>query len=188
VDVSETASISAGIAGRYATAMFDLANESGAIDALEADTNALESALAESEDLRDLIHSPIYGREQTEAAIGGVADAMGLNAMTGNTLRLMASKRRLFVLPALLAELRMRIADHKGEVTADVVSAKALTQGQATKLAATLKAAVGKNVTLNTAVDESLIGGLVVKVGSKMIDTSIRSKLNALQNSMKEVG
>lgn len=168
--------------------MFDLASETGAIDALEADTGALEGALSESAELRDLIHSPIYSRDETQAAIGGVADAMGLNAMTANTLRLMASKRRLFVVPALLAELRARIAEYKGEVTADVVSAKALTATQSKKLAETLKASVGKDVTLNTSVDESLIGGLVVKVGSKMIDTSIRSKLNALQNSMKEVG
>jgi len=168
--------------------MFDLASETGAIDALEADTGALEAALSDSADLRDLINSPIYSRDETEAAIGGVATAMSLNAMTGNTLRLMAQKRRLFVLPALLAELRARISEHKGEVTADVTSAKALTAEQSAKLAATLKAAVGKDVTLNATVDESLIGGLVVKVGSKMIDTSIRSKLNALQNSMKEVG
>jgi F-type H+-transporting ATPase subunit delta len=136
VDVSEPASISTGIAARYATAMFELAQEGGALDALEADVAALEAAMADSTDLRDLISSPIYGRDETQAAIGGVADAMGLNAVTGNTLRLMAQKRRLFVLPALLRELRERIA------TADVVSAKALT------------------------VDESLIGGLVVKVGS----------------------
>ena len=188
VDVSETASISTGIAARYATAMFDLAREENAIDALEADISATEAALADSADLRDLIASPIYTREQTEAAIGGVASAMGLGALIANTMRLMAQKRRLFVLPALLAELRSRIADHKGEITADVVSAKALTAAQSDALAAKLKAAVGKAITLNATVDESLIGGLIVKVGSKMIDTSIRSKLNALQSSMKEVG
>jgi len=188
VDVTETASISTGIAARYATAMFDLATEAGAIDALEADVAALDGALADSADLRDLIQSPIYGRDDAEKAIGAVAEAMNVGPMTANTLRLMAQKRRLFVLPALLTELRARIAEHKGEVTADVVSATALTDAQSEKLAAALKAAVGKTVTLNTTVDESLIGGLVVKVGSKMIDTSIRSKLNALQSSMKEVG
>ena len=186
--MSETASISSGIAARYATAMFDLASETGTLGALEADIAALEGALADSADLRDLIQSPIYSREQTEAAIGGVASAMGLDAITANTLRLMAQKRRLFVLPALLAQLRSRIADHKGEVTVDVVSAKPLAGGHANRLVAVLKKAVGKEVTLNATVDESLIGGLVVKVGSKMIDTSVRSKLNALQNSMKEVG
>jgi F-type H+-transporting ATPase subunit delta len=188
VDVSEPASISTGIAARYATAMFDLASDAKALPALEADIEALEGALDTSADLRDLIHSPIYSRDETAAAIGGVADAMKLHDITGNTLRLMAAKRRLFVMPALLAALRAKIADHKGEVTAEVTSAKALTKTQMDKLTKSLNAQVGKTVKLKATVDERIIGGLIVKVGSKMIDTSIRSKLNALQNSMKEVG
>lgn len=186
--MSEPASISTGIAARYATAMFELASEAKALPALEKDVDALDAALSESADLRDLIHSPIYSREDSAAAIGGVADAMKLKPVTGNTLRLMASKRRLFVLPALIAELRARIADHKGEMTAEVVSAKALTKTQADALTKSLKAQVGKTVILKATVDENIIGGLVVKIGSKMIDTSVRSKLNALQNTMKEVG
>jgi len=188
MDVSESASISTAIAGRYATAMFELARDGDALGALEADTAALEGALADSADLRAAIHSPLHGRDAVEAAIGAIAAAMGLGGMTANALRLMARKRRLFVLPALLAELRVRIADHKGEVTADVVSAEALTEAQSKTLADALAAAVGKSVTLNAAVDGGLIGGLVVRVGSKMIDTSIRCKLGALRNSMKEVG
>jgi len=100
----------------------------------------------------------------------------------------MASKRRLFVLPQLVSQLRDLIAQDKGEVTAEVISATAMTKAQSDKLAKTLKANVGKDVKINATVDETLIGGLVVKVGSKMIDTSIRSKLNSLQNAMKEVG
>ena len=113
---------------------------------------------------------------------------MKLGETMSNTLALMASKRRLFALPQLITSLRAMIADHRGEVTADVTAAKALTKAQQDKLAKTLKAKVGKDVKINMAVDESLIGGLVVKVGSRMIDTSIRSKLNSLQNAMKEVG
>ncbi|MFW5654792.1 MAG: F0F1 ATP synthase subunit delta [Roseicyclus sp.] len=188
MDVSEPASISTGIAARYATAMFELAQEGGALDALDADISALEAALADSPDLRDLIASPIYGRDETEAAIGAVADAMGLGTITGNTLRLMAQKRRLFILPALLTELRARIAGHRGEVAADVVSAKALGPEQMAALQQALSASVGRDVKLNATVDESLIGGLVVKVGSRMIDTSIKAKLRTLQNTMKEVG
>lgn len=188
VDVSEPASISTGIAARYATAMFELASEAKALPALESDVDALDTALSDSADLRDLIHSPIYSREDSAAAIGGIADAMKLGSITANTLRLMAAKRRLFVLPALIAELRARIAEHKGEVTAEVVSAKALTKTQTDALTKSLKAQVGKDVILKATVDESIIGGLVVKIGSKMIDTSVRSKLNALQNTMKEVG
>ncbi len=108
--------------------------------------------------------------------------------MVINTLRLMAQKRRLFVLPALVRELRALIAEAKGEVTADVTAATDLTEAQQQKLSETLKASVGKDVKLNLSVDEGLIGGLVVKVGSQMIDTSIRSKLAALQSTMKEVG
>jgi F-type H+-transporting ATPase subunit delta len=188
VDVSEPASISTGIAARYATALFDLAEEEGALSALETDVGALEGALAESADLRDLITSPIYGRDVSTAAVGKLAEAMDLNVISGNTLRLMAQKRRLFVLPALLAALRARIAEHKGEVSAEVISATALTEVQSEKLSQVLKAATGHDVNLKSTVDESLIGGLVVKVGSTMIDTSIRAKLNALQNTMKEVG
>ncbi|MFT7254149.1 MAG: F-type H+-transporting ATPase subunit delta [Paracoccaceae bacterium] len=188
MDVSEPASISNGIAKRYATAVFELATEGNALGVLETDIDALDAALAESADLRDLINSPIFSRDEMQAAIGGVADAMNLSATTGNTLRLMASNRRLFVVPALIRALRVLISNEKGEVTADVTSAKALTKTQADKLAKALTANIGKDVKLNATVDENLIGGLVVKVGSKMIDTSIRSKLNSLQNTMKEVG
>lgn len=186
--MSEPASISTGIAARYATAMFEIASEAKTLPALEKDVDALDAALSDSADLRDLIHSPIYSRDDTANAIGGIADAMKLKPMTGNTLRLMASKRRLFVLPALIAELRARIADHKGEVTAEVTSAKALTKTQTDALTKSLKAQVGKDIKLKSTVDEGIIGGLIVKIGSKMIDTSVRSKLNALQNTMKEVG
>ena len=186
--MSETASISTGIASRYATAVFELALDDKALDALEADLDALQGALGESADLRDLISSPVYTRRDMQAGIAAVAKAMGLGATLGNTLHLMASKRRLFVVPQMIKALRVMIADHKGEVTADVVSAKALTKTQSEKLAKALTAAVGKDVKLNATVDEGIIGGLVVKVGSKMVDTSIRSKLNTLQNTMKEVG
>lgn len=186
--MSESASISTGIASRYATAVFELARDGNALDTLERDIETLEASLSDSADFRDLVHSPVYSREQQGNAIGAIAPKMGLSDMLANTLLLMASKRRLFVLPQLLAGLRARIADAKGEVTADVRSATALTADQEKALAEALKSSVGKDVKMNVTVDESLIGGLVVKVGSKMIDTSIRSKLAALQNTMKEVG
>jgi F-type H+-transporting ATPase subunit delta len=186
VDVSEPASISSGIAARYATAVFDLSNDAKGVKALESDLNALSAALDGSADLSALITSPLYSRDQQGSAIGAVAKKMKLSKTITNTLALMASKRRLFVVPQMIVALRALIADQKGEVTADVVSAKALTKAQSDKLAKTLKASVGSDVIINASVDESLIGGLVVKVGSKMIDTSVKSKLNALQNTMKE--
>lgn len=188
VDVSEPASISSGIAARYATAVYDLAKEAKKTADIETDLTALSGALADSDAFNDLINSPVYSRGEQGAAVAALAKKMGLSGVMTNTLGLMADKRRLFVLPQLIDALRARIAEDKGEVTAEVTSAKALTKAQADKLAKTLKATVGKTVTINATVDESLIGGLIVKVGSKMIDTSIRSKLGSLQNAMKEVG
>ncbi len=187
-DVSEPASISLGIAGRYAQALFEIAKEENALKSLESDTDALGAALTESPELAAMIASPVVARDDQARAMAAVASAMKLSPTTANTLALMASKRRLFVLPQLVADLKARIAVEKGEVTADVVSATKLTAAQAKQLAETLKARVGKDVKLNTSVDESLIGGLIVKLGSVMIDTSVKAKLAALQNAMKEVG
>jgi len=188
VDVSETASISTSIAGRYASAVYELSKEADAVSTIEEDIVALQDALGDSADFRALIHSPVYSREEQGAAISALAAKMGLSATMSNTLALMAEKRRLFVLPQLVATLKDVIAAEKNEVTAEVVSAQPLTDAQAAKLAETLTASTGKTVTLNATVDESLIGGLIVKVGSRMIDTSVRAKLNSLQNAMKEVG
>ncbi|MCB2128727.1 MAG: F0F1 ATP synthase subunit delta [Rhodobacteraceae bacterium] len=188
VDVSEPASISAGIAARYATAVFELAKEARGLKALEGDVDALSAALDASADLRNVLSSPVISRDDQAGAMARIAAKMKLSAVLTNTLGLMATNRRLFVLPQLLTALRDMIAEEKGEVTAEVVSAAALTKAQADNLAKTLTSRVGKTVKLNATIDESLIGGLIVKVGSKMIDTSIRSKLASLQNAMKEVG
>ena len=188
VDVSEPASISSGIAKRYAAAVFEIAQENKSLAKLESGLDDLSAAIAESADLRTLITSPLISREEQGKAIAGVADKMGLQPVLKNALGLMAGKRRLFVLPQLIDQLRAMIAEDKGEVTAEVVTAKALTKTQSDKLAKTLAARVGKTVKINATVDDTLVGGLVVKVGSKMIDTSLRSKLASLQNAMKEVG
>ena len=186
--MSDSASISSGIANRYATAVFGIVKEAGTLPELEANLDDLSAALAESADLRELLVNPVYSRDAQGAAIAAIAQKMGLMPTMTNVLSLMASKRRLFVVPHMVTRLREMIAVEKGEVTAEVVSATALTDAQAAQLAETLKAKVGKDVKISATVDESLIGGLVVKMGSKMIDTSIRAKLNSLQNAMKEVG
>ena len=186
--MSEPASISTGIAGRYAQAVFDLARDEGMLPAVEADLGTLETALHDSADLRALIASPIYSREEQGSAIAALAQAMGLSPVFRNVLGLMAQKRRLFVLPQLLQSLRDRLSEARGEVSAEVVSAQPLSAEQQARLADTLSAQAGKAVRLQTRVDPSLIGGLVVRLGSRMIDTSIRAKLGQLQNMMKEVG
>ncbi len=180
--------MSLGIAARYAQALFDLAKETNALDVLERDAEAVQDALLLSSDLAGLITSPIVERADQARAMAAVAAKLGLSALMTNTIALMAQKRRLFVLPHLMSDLVRRIADAKGIVTAEVTAATALSEAQATALAATLQARVGKTVRLKTTVDASLIGGLVVKLGSRMIDTSVKAKLAALQNSMKEVG
>ena len=186
--MSETASISMGVASRYAKAIFDLVLEADEVTELESNVLSLSEALGTSQELRDLIASPLYTRDDQKAAIVAIGTKMKLLANLTNTLALMASKRRLFVMDPFLHQLNILIAEHKGEITADVVSAKSLTQGQSDKLAKAIKKRVGKEVKINASVDESIIGGIVTKVGSKMIDTSIRSKLNSLQTVMKEVG
>ncbi|WP_412504690.1 F0F1 ATP synthase subunit delta [Roseovarius sp. SYSU LYC5161] len=186
--MSEPASISSGIAERYATAVFELCRDDQSLTDLESNLADLSEALDQSEDLRALISSPVVTRAEQGDAIAAIGEKMGLTPVLRNTLGLMASKRRLFVLPQLIRQLNAMIADHKGEVTADVISAKSLTKAQSEKLAKTLKKRFGKEIKINAAVDEGLIGGLVVKVGSKMIDTSIRSRLDSLQHAMKEVG
>jgi F-type H+-transporting ATPase subunit delta len=186
--VSETASTSTGIASRYATAVFELAKEAKKLAAVEKDIDALAAAMTDSADLRDLISSPVYASDAQSKAIVAIAGKMGLGDILTGTLGLMAEKRRLFVLPYLIDAVRELIAAEKGEMTAEVTSAKKLTKAQETKLAAELKKTVGKDVKIDASVDEALIGGLVVKLGSKMIDTSIASQLSKLQNAMKEVG
>ncbi|MFO6464660.1 F0F1 ATP synthase subunit delta [Jannaschia sp. KMU-145] len=185
--MSEPASISMGIAARYAQAVFDLSRDAGDLKKLESDVTALDDAIAASPELREVLTSPVVSRTDQGNALAALAAKMGLTDTVSNVLALMASKRRLFVVPQMVKALKDMLSDEKGEVTAEVRTAKALSKAQSDKLASTLKASTGKDVNLDVTVDDALIGGLVVKIGSRMIDTSIRAKLNALQNTMKEV-
>ena len=188
VAVSSSASLTSGVAGRYATALFEIAREGKSLSKVEEDLRALEAALAESADLRAMIDSPLYTRDEQMAAIRALADRMGLGTEVSNTVGLMAANRRLFVLPEMIANVKGMIAEHRGEITAKVTAAKPLSEAQSAALAESLKSSAGKDVKIDVTVDVGLIGGLVVRLGSRMIDTSIRSKLAKLQNVMKEVG
>lgn len=188
VAVANSGSLTSGVATRYATALFELAKEGGNLDKVEADLTSVEAALAESADLREMIASPVFSRADMANAIRAIAGKMGLGLEVTNTLALLATNRRLFILPAVIAKVKAMAAASRGEVSAEVTTARPLTDAQAAELREKLKASVGKDVDLNVKVDESLIGGLVVRIGSRMIDTSIRSKLAKLQNVMKEVG
>jgi F-type H+-transporting ATPase subunit delta len=186
--VSSSASLTSGVAGRYATALFDLAKEENSLPQVEADLLALEDALADSEDLRSLIGSPAYSRDEQGASLRALMKKMEFGPVVTNTIGLMASNRRLFVLPGLIRQVKAMIAADRGEVEAEVTTAHALSSSQTEELVSALKNSFGSDIRLSVKVDDSIIGGLIVKVGSKMIDTSIRSKLASLQNIMKEVG
>jgi F-type H+-transporting ATPase subunit delta len=183
-----SSSLTSGVAGRYATALFEIARDASLLDEVEQDLREIETIHANSADFRELLANPVYTRDEHAKVIAAIAQAMGLGTTVTSTLGLLARNRRLFVLPDLIAQVRALVAAERGEVTAEVTAAKKLTKHQTEALAAKLKESVGKDVKIDVTVDESLIGGLVVKVGSRMIDTSIRSKLAALQNVMKEVG
>ena len=186
--MSESSSLAASASGRYATALFSLAEEGGALDAVAGDLEALTAAIAESADLKELLTSPLYSREDQGRAMAAVTSAMGLGPLASNVVGLMAQHHRLHVLPEMIRGYRVLLAEHRGEVTAEVTAAAQLSDAQRAALHDRLSAAVGREVNIHVTVDEGIIGGLIVKMGSKMIDTSIRSKLNSLQSVMKEAG
>lgn len=184
--MSDGSGVDDGVAGRYATALFELADESGALDPVGDALSQLKEALAVSDDLSALIRSPIVSREAQEAAMAAVCDKMGIGAPVASLVGLMAQKRRLSALPGVIDGYARLLADKRGIVPAEVVAAAPLSDAQRSALEATIKKSVGADIALDVTVDEGLIGGLVVKVGSKMVDTSIRSKLAAMQIAMKE--
>ena len=186
--VAEDKTLVSGVAGRYATALFDLALESGALDAVDADLSRFTALLDESDDLVRLVQSPVFAAEDQLRAVSAVLAKAGIGGLVGNFVKVAASNRRLFAVPGMVSGYRQLLAKHRGEVTAEVTSAEPLSDLQTAALKEALKAQIGKDVTLSSNVDPALIGGLVVKVGSRMIDTSLRSKLNSLKIAMKEVG
>ena len=174
-----------GLAGRYATALFELASGEKAIDTVEASLGALAAALAESAELKALTQSPIVGRDAATRGIAAVAKAMKLDPLTTKFLGVLAKNRRLAALPAIIKAYKGLAARHRGEITAEVTAAHALSAKQEQALKARLKAGFKRDVALDMTVDPAILGGLVVKVGSRMIDSSIRTKLGAVARAMK---
>ena len=177
-----------GLAGRYATALFDFAKERGEADITEKDLVSLGSMLDGNGELRRFIRSPVIGREEQGRAVAAVADKMELGELTKKFLGLLASNRRLFLLREVVTSfVRLRGVD-RGEVMVDVVSAAVLTESQLSEIAGQLRGAAGRNVVVRSRVDETLLGGLIVKIGSRMMDGSLRSKLERMKLLMKGVG
>jgi F-type H+-transporting ATPase subunit delta len=177
-----------GVAGRYATALFELALEEKALETVERDLNRFASALDAVEDLRRLVRSPVFTAEEQQRAIAAILDKMEIEGLTANFLKLIARNRRLYAAPDMIKAFRALLARHRGQASAEVTSALSLTEGQLRALQTALKAALHKDVQLDQKVDATLLGGLVVKVGSRMVDSSLRTKLNSLKQTMKEVG
>ena len=177
-----------GIAERYAQALLELADEQKQLDQVADDLRAVQAALAESEDLRELARSPLYSREQKTKAIEAVLTRLGSGELTRRFAMVVAQNRRLFALSGMIEGYLAELARRRGEVKAEVTAARPLSDTQNETLVAALRGAVGSKVQVDVTVDPSLIGGLVVKVGSRMIDDSLRTKLQRLQLAMKGVG
>jgi len=178
--------IVSGMAGRYATALFDLAREANAIDGVKADLERFDALLAESADLTRLVRSPVFSAEEQLSALSAVLDRAGIGGLTAKFLKLVTSNRRLFAVRDMIRAFREHVAAYKGEAAAQVTVAEQLKDEHVQALRAALKAVSGKDVALDIKVDPAIIGGLVVKLGSRMVDTSLRTKLNAIKHAMKE--
>jgi F-type H+-transporting ATPase subunit delta len=174
-----------GLAGRYANALFELAQDQKAIDAVSADLASLRRALETSADLSRLVRSPVFSAADHAKALKAILDKMGANALTAKFVLLLAGKRRLFVLLQIISAYERLVARSRGETEAEVTAARALSEGEITELKAVLKSKLGKEPRLHAKVDPTLLGGLVVKVGSRMIDSSLRTKLDGLRSAMK---
>lgn len=177
--------MTAGLAGRYATALFDLAHESAAIDAVSASLATLRRALGESDALTALVASPVVARDDAAKAVSAVAKSLKLDSLSAKFLGVLAENRRLASLRDMIAAFDAIVAAHRGEVTAQVTSAHPLTADQLKTLSANLKSRVGRDVTVAATVDPAILGGLVVQLGSQLIDGSIRTRLNSFATAMK---
>ncbi|APG63028.1 ATP synthase F1 subunit delta [Sphingorhabdus lutea] len=177
--------ISASLAGRYATALFELAGDSKTVASIEKDLTALKAAVSESMSLKILMTDPKITRESAQKAVSALAVKMKLHRLTQNTLGVLAQNRRLASLTDMANAFSILAARQRGEISAEVISAHPLTKGQLTKIASELKTKIGSDVAIDAKIDSSLLGGLVIKIGSQMIDTSIKSRLNTLATAMK---
>jgi F-type H+-transporting ATPase subunit delta len=174
------------MAGRYATALFDLARETNAIGAVKSDLDRFNALVAESSDLARLVRSPVFSAGEQLQALSAVLDRAGIGGLAAKFLKLVTTNRRLFAVRDMVRAYRELVAQHKGEATAEITVAEQLKDEHVAALRAALKAVSGKDVDLDIKIDPAIIGGLVVKLGSRMVDTSLRTRLHAIRHAMKE--
>lgn len=179
--------IVSGMAGRYATALFELAEEASSIDAVKADLDTLAALMADSADFSRLVKSPVFTAEEQEKAVSAILSKIGIGGLSANFVKLVARNRRLFALPDMIKSYAALVAAKRGEVTAEVTAAEPLSDAHIAALKQALAEKTGKDVGLDVTVDPSILGGLVVKLGSRMVDASLKTKLNSIRHAMKEV-
>jgi F-type H+-transporting ATPase subunit delta len=185
--VAGTQSIVSGMAGRYASALFELALEEKALDSVKADLEKFDALLAESPDLERLVRSPVFSADDKLKALSAILDKAGIKGLAANFLRVLTTNRRLFAVRDVVRGYRALVARHRGEVTAQVTVAEKLSDKNLAALKDALKSkTAGKDIDLDVKIDPSIIGGLIVKVGSQMVDSSLRTKLNSIKLAMKE--
>ena len=177
-----------GVSGRYATALFELARDEKSVDAVKADLDRFDALLGDSADLRRLVRSPVFSADTQLKALIAVLDKAGITGIAANFLKVLTRNRRLFAVTDVIRAFRALVAKFKGEASADVTVAERLSDRNLDALKTALKSVTGKDVALNVKVDPSIIGGLVVKLGSRMVDSSLRTKLNSIKHAMKEAG
>jgi F-type H+-transporting ATPase subunit delta len=177
-----------GVSGRYATALFELARDEKSVDAVKTDLDNFNVMLNDSADLKRLVRSPVYGADVQQKALAAVLEKAGISGVAANFLKVLTANRRLFAVADVIRAFNTLVAKFRGEVSADVTVADALSDKNLDSLKVALKTVTGKDVALNVKVDPAIIGGLVVKLGSRMIDSSLRTKLNSIKHAMKEAG
>jgi F-type H+-transporting ATPase subunit delta len=178
-----------GVAGRYARALFELALDAKSVDAVKADIEKFAGMIADSADLKRLVRSPVFGAEERSKALAAVLAKAGIGGLAANFLMFVTANRRLFAVSDMIRDFRKLVARWKGEVTAEVTVAEKLSDAHLEAIKSALKSITGeKSVDLNIKIDPAIIGGLTVKLGSRMVDSSLRTKLNAIKHAMKEAG
>lgn len=186
--VAQSTSLISGVAQRYAGSLFELAEQTRSVSRVEKELDRFEKLIDGSGDLKRLIASPVFSGDDQLRAIAAVADKAKITGLTGNFLRVVARNRRLFAIPGMIGAFKRIAAEARGEMAAQVISAHALTTAQQKELATTLKGVAGREVAMNLTVDPALLGGMIVRLGSRQIDTSLKTKLNSLKLALKEVG
>jgi F-type H+-transporting ATPase subunit delta len=184
---AENPSVS-GVSGRYATALFELARDEKSIDAVKADLDKFASMLDESDDLKRLVRSPVFAAEAQLKALSAVLEQAGISGISANFLKVLTDNRRLFAVSDVIRAFNALVAKFRGEASADITVAEPLSDKNLDALKTALQSVTGKDVTLHVKVDPTIIGGLVLKLGSRMVDSSLRTKLNSIKNAMKEAG